>query len=149
VETACRPVVRGDEKRLRQVLVNLITNAFKYAPDDKPVTVRVACSESGTQLRVVDHGPGVPTEDRARIFERYTRLDGASGRPGVGLGLYIVRVIAENHGGSVSVEDTEGGGATFVVDLPCAGVVVDGETVLGEGFCPGKPEPEAQGEPGD
>jgi signal transduction histidine kinase len=136
VESACRPVVRGDEKRLRQVLVNLVTNAFKYAPDDKPITVRVTCTGGGAQLRVEDHGPGVAAEDQQRIFDRYTRLDGASGRPGVGLGLYIVRVIAENHGGSVRVESTDGGGATFVVELPCAGAVVDGETVLGEGICP-------------
>jgi signal transduction histidine kinase len=125
VDALCRPMVRGDEKRLRQVLVNLITNAFKYAPDDRPVTVRISCVGESTQLMVVDHGPGVPTEDRDRIFDRYTRLDGASGRPGIGLGLYIVRVISENHGGSVRVEDTEGGGATFVVDLPYTDRVVD------------------------
>jgi signal transduction histidine kinase len=125
VDAQCRPMVRGDEKRLRQVLVNLITNAFKYAPDDRPVTVRITCVGESTRLMVVDHGPGVPDEDRDRIFDRYTRLDGASGRPGIGLGLYIVRVISENHGGSVRVEDTEGGGATFVVELPCTGGVVD------------------------
>jgi signal transduction histidine kinase len=147
VEATCRPVVRGEEKRLRQVLVNLITNAFKYAPDDMPVTVRVTCLAGTARLQVVDHGPGVPVEDRERVFDRYTRLDGSSGRPGVGLGLYIVRIISENHGGAVRVDETEGGGATFVVELPCAGAVVDGVAVLGEEVCPesavGDPQPPA------
>lgn len=135
LDAPCAPVVRGEEKRLRQVLVNLVTNAFKYAPDDSAVDVRITCRNGRAALAVVDHGPGVPEQDRERIFDRYTRLDGASGRPGVGLGLYIVRIIAENHGGTVHVEETPGGGATFVVQLPCAGSVVDGEIVLGEGAC--------------
>jgi len=135
LDVTCRPVVRGEEKRLRQVLVNLVTNAFKYAPDDQPITVRVACAGGIAQVRVIDHGPGVPVDDRERVFDRYARLDGSSGRPGVGLGLYIVRIIAENHGGAVRAEETPGGGATFVVELPCAGAVIDGEIVLGEAAC--------------
>jgi signal transduction histidine kinase len=141
VDAECRPIVRGDEKRLRQVLVNLITNAFKYAPDNEPITVRVTCVGDITRLMVEDHGPGVPAEDHDRIFDRYTRLDGASGRPGIGLGLYIVRVISENHGGSVHVEETEGGGATFVVELPC--------TTTGTEVAPGdgaRPDGEVPGE---
>jgi signal transduction histidine kinase len=136
IEIACRPVVRGEEKRLRQVLVNLVTNAFKYAPEDEPLVVRVSCEGDMALLEVVDRGPGVPEADRDRIFERYARLDGAAGRPGIGLGLYIVRTIAENHGGGVSVSETPGGGATFTVALPCAGAVVDGEPVLGAPPCP-------------
>jgi signal transduction histidine kinase len=141
VEVACRPVVRGEEKRLRQVLVNLVTNAFKYAPEDEPLLVRVSCEGDTALLEVVDRGPGVPETDRDRIFERYTRLDGAAGRPGIGLGLYIVRTIAENHGGGVSVSETPGGGATFTVALPCAGAVVDGESVLG---APPRPSADAR-----
>ncbi len=135
LDAPCRPVVRGEEKRLRQVLVNLVMNAFKYAPGDTPITVSVACADGVAQLRVIDHGPGVPDEDRERVFDRYARLDGSSGRPGVGLGLYIVRIIAENHGGVARVEETPGGGATFVVGLPCAGAVIDGEIVLGQEAC--------------
>lgn len=131
LETACAPVVRGEEKRLRQVLVNLVTNAFKYAPEPEPVLVRVSCEGSSALLQVIDRGPGVPEEERERIFERYTRLAGtAAGRPGVGLGLYIVRIIAENHGGAVRVEETPGGGATFSVELPSAGIVRDGRLLL-------------------
>lgn len=133
IEVVGAPVVCGEEKRLRQVLVNLLTNAFKYSPDPEPVLVRVAREGSSASLQVVDHGPGVPEEDRERIFERYTRLAGtAEGRPGVGLGLYIVRIIAENHRGRVRVTETPDGGATFSVELPCAGVVRDGRLVLNE-----------------
>jgi signal transduction histidine kinase len=134
-EVACRPVVLGEEKRLRQALVNLVTNAFKYAPDSEPVIVRVACEGDYALLEVVDRGPGVKEADRARIFDRYARLEEAAGRPGIGLGLYIVRTIAENHGGGVRVTETPGGGATFTITLPCAGAVVDGESVLGVSLC--------------
>ncbi|MDO8964327.1 MAG: ATP-binding protein [Coriobacteriia bacterium] len=144
MDVAKAPVVRGEEKRLRQVLVNLVTNAFKYAPEPEPIVVSVACEGDSAILRVIDRGPGVPEEDRERIFERYTRLGGTSaGRPGVGLGLYIVRIIAENHGGSARVEDTPGGGATFVVELPCAGLVRDGRLVTDEPAEVARTEPEA------
>jgi signal transduction histidine kinase len=127
VDILAAPVVRGEEKRLRQVLVNLVTNAFKYSPEPRPVTVRVAREGQSALLQVVDHGPGVPEDDREKIFDRYTRLAGTSaGRPGVGLGLYIVRIIAENHGGCVRVTETPGGGATFTVELPLAGAVQEG-----------------------
>lgn len=133
IEVVSAPVVRGEEKRLRQVLVNLVTNAFKYSPEPGPVLVRVDCEGKSAQLQVIDRGPGVPLEDRERIFERYARLAGtAPGRSGVGLGLYIVRTIAENHGGGVRVTETPGGGATFAVELPCAGVVREGRLVLDE-----------------
>jgi signal transduction histidine kinase len=114
-----------------------------------PVTVRVTCADGAAQLQVVDRGPGIPAQDRERIFDRYTRLDGTSGRPGVGLGLYIVRTIAENHGGAVRIAETEGGGATFIVELPCAGTVVDGEAVLGETVCDRQPGRAAEAGPYD
>ena len=114
-------VVLGEEKRLRQVLTNLVTNALKYCPDDTPVGVIVDSTGDRASLMVQDHGPGVPEQDRARIFERFTRLESTDARTsGIGLGLYIVRIIAENHGGAARVEETAGGGATFIVDLPAA-----------------------------
>ena len=81
-------------------------------------------------MEVVDHGPGIPSEERYHVFERFARLHVGEGRQGVGLGLYIVNIIARNHGGSVHVEETPGGGATFVVTLPLVGTMVDGEFVL-------------------
>jgi PAS domain S-box-containing protein len=129
----CEPLVLGDEKRLRQVLVNLLTNAFKYSPDGRPVTVRVSCEGDQAQLSVIDSGPGVPEADREQVFDRFTRLDKTSvDTPGTGLGLYIVRTISENHGGSVRIEDTPGGGATFVVGLPLSRHVPDVGSELGQ-----------------
>lgn len=128
-EPECEPIVLGEEKRLRQVLVNLVTNAFKYAPDTTPIHVRLTCDGGRTSIMVADHGPGIPEADRARVFERFARLENGKSRPGMGLGLYIVRIISENHGGSARVEETPGGGATFVVDLPLAGLMVDGRIV--------------------
>ena len=132
LEHDCSPVVMGEDKRLRQVLVNLVTNAFKYAPETEPIVVRVTCAAGRAQVAVVDRGPGVPQDERVRIFERFARVETTSERPGVGLGLYIVSIISRNHGGSARVEETPGGGATFVVDLPLAGHLVDGELLLDE-----------------
>ncbi len=128
LDADCDPVVLGEQKRLRQVLVNLVTNAYKYA-SGAPVAVRVRCDTRRVHLAVVDHGPGIAEEDRDRIFKRFVRLEGGEKRPGMGLGLYIVSIIADNHGGVVRVEETPGGGTTFVVELPLAGKVVDGEIV--------------------
>ncbi|HIE21435.1 MAG TPA: ATP-binding protein, partial [Acidimicrobiia bacterium] len=94
-------------------------NAAKYAPDS-PVEL-FAWSRGGRALMaVVDHGPGIPEEARERIFDRFTQLDQSDtrARGGTGLGLSIVKSLSEVMGGSVRVEPTEGGGATFVVELP-------------------------------
>lgn len=120
----CLPVVMGDEGRLRQALVNLVTNAFKYSPDGAPVTVRVTCRGSRAQLAVEDAGSGVAKGDRARIFERFARLDrDHESQSSAGLGLYIVRIVSENHGGHVRVEESPLGGARFVIELPWEGDV--------------------------
>jgi signal transduction histidine kinase len=130
LEADCDPVVLGEEKRLRQVLLNLVTNAYKYSPEPDPILVRVTCDDEHARLEVVDHGPGIPAVERDHVFERFARLENGAGRPGVGLGLYIVNIISHNHGGTARVEETPGGGATFVMELPLAGHVVDGEMVL-------------------
>lgn len=130
LENDCDPIVLGEEKRLRQVLVNLVTNAYKYSPDPEPIVVRVTCDEKTAFLEVIDHGPGIPEDDRDHVFERFARLRGGEARTGIGLGLYIVSIIAHNHGGSVRIDETPGGGATFVVELPLVGTMIDGEFVL-------------------
>ncbi|HEY3317703.1 MAG TPA: ATP-binding protein [Coriobacteriia bacterium] len=112
-------MVSGEERRLRQALMNLVTNAIKYSPEDTAVKIRVSTVGKHALLAVEDEGPGIPAESRESVFQRYGRLAStAEGKPGLGLGLYIVRVIAENHGGRARVEDAPGGGARFVIVLP-------------------------------
>jgi two-component system OmpR family sensor kinase len=115
----------ADERQVRQVLGNLVTNARVYTPKDSPIEILVGPSGVGTvSLHVRDHGSGIPVEDRARVFERFYRADTSRSRShggGNGLGLAIVAAIVGAHGGSVRVEETPGGGATFVVDLPVTG----------------------------
>ena len=114
-------IVLGEERRLRQVLVNLVTNAIKHAPETGAINIEVGSRDGRVRAAIQDDGPGVPEADREVIFERFTRLaDGSENRPGIGLGLYIVRAIVESHGGIVSVGDRPDGssGARFVVDLP-------------------------------
>jgi signal transduction histidine kinase len=130
LDSQCEPIVLGEEKRLRQVLVNLVTNAYKYSPEPEPILVRIRCDEKSAFLEVVDHGPGIPEDERDHVFERFAQLQGGETRAGIGLGLYIVSIIARNHGGSARVEETPGGGATFVVELPLTGMMVDGEFVV-------------------
>jgi two-component system, OmpR family, sensor histidine kinase KdpD len=107
-----------DPVRLDQVLTNLLDNARSYAAGS-PVQV-VARQAAGTvELRVVDHGPGIPGPEQERIFDQFYRLKGGGRRPeGTGMGLAICRGIVEAHGGRLRVETTPGGGATFVLTLP-------------------------------
>ena len=116
----CAPVqVRGVPKLLRRAVRNLLENARRYGQGE----VSASLQHSGQQavLRVFDRGPGVPAPLRERIFEPFYRLPGASeSNGGVGLGLALVKSIAERHGGSVRCEEREGGGACFVIALPDA-----------------------------
>jgi signal transduction histidine kinase len=113
------PVIRGDRARLRQVLGNLIENAVKYSPEGGEVRVSAAAANGAVQIDVRDSGPGIPHDQRARIFEKFGRVDvpGAS-KPGTGLGLFIARSIAEAHGGSLEVSGGVEPGATFTLTLP-------------------------------
>lgn len=111
-------VVQGVAKLLRRAIRNLLENARRYSRG--PVTVTVADGGTRAVLRVCDHGPGIPATERERIFEPFYRLRGASEREGgVGLGLALVRSIAQRHHGTAHCEDNPGGGACFVLTLPC------------------------------
>ncbi|MDH3189448.1 MAG: ATP-binding protein [Acidimicrobiia bacterium] len=111
--------VEADRDHLSRIMINLVENAAKYAAGSP---VEIYGWEKGPMavIAVVDHGPGIPSYDRERVFERFTQIDQSDTRSkgGTGLGLSIVKSLAEVMRGSVRVEDTEGGGATFVVELP-------------------------------
>jgi len=110
-------VVSGDERLLRRALRNLLENARRYGGDD--VAVHVRALPSGAEVQVFDRGPGVPEAYRERIFEAFFRLPGHAEREGgVGLGLALVRQIAQRHGGSVRCEPRPGGGSCFTLWLP-------------------------------
>ena len=109
--------IRTDPVRLDQILLNLLSNAIRHSPDDSIIEV-TASEESGqARFAVIDHGPGVPPELRDRIFEPFERFDPHSGL-GTGLGLPVSRRLAEALGGTLTVEETAGGGATFILKLP-------------------------------
>lgn len=113
------PLIAADWGRLRQVLLNLVTNALKFTPAGGRVEVQSYLNAHGDPvLRVADTGCGIAPEDRDRVFDPFVRV--AKGRvvEGVGLGLSIVRMLIELHGGHVAILDTPGGGATFEVVLP-------------------------------
>ncbi|GHH68673.1 hypothetical protein GCM10017673_18140 [Streptosporangium violaceochromogenes] len=110
--------VRADPDLLAQVLANLLDNAVRHSPAGGVVVLSAARAGAGVRLRVTDRGPGIPPEDRARAFERFSRLDAgrAADDGGAGLGLAIAKEIVELHGGSIRVED--GTGCRIAVDLP-------------------------------
>jgi two-component system OmpR family sensor kinase len=112
--------VHGDAVRLRQVFDNLIGNAFAHTPDETPVEVSVDSDGAWATVRVIDHGPGIPLDQREAVFSRFTRLDDSRTRStgGAGLGLSIVAAIVKAHQGRVTISDTAGGGATFTVEIP-------------------------------
>ncbi len=111
--------VLGDERLLRRALRNLLENARRYG-GAAPPEVRIARAAGRVQVRVSDRGPGVAPQQRERIFEPFYRLPGhAEQAGGVGLGLSLVRQIAQVHGGTVHCEGREGGGSCFVLSLPC------------------------------
>ncbi|MBP6483652.1 MAG: HAMP domain-containing histidine kinase [Rhodoferax sp.] len=112
-------VVSGDSVLLRIVLMNLLLNAFKFSPAGSSVTVRLVRLDAHCRITVEDQGPGVPEKDRTVVFQKYRRGGAAERMPGAGLGLAIVKSIVDLHHGSAHVETAPGGGALFVVELPC------------------------------
>lgn len=111
--------LRCDPVRLEQVLVNLVSNAFKYSPAGGCVRVTLERQGDEAMLAVSDQGIGISPEDAARIFEPFQRVGTLRDRvPGVGLGLAVTRRLVEAHGGRIEVESTSGKGSTFRVRLP-------------------------------
>jgi len=113
------PKVELDDRAIEIAVINLVDNALKYAPDGKFVNVSVHAREDAIEVRVADQGTGIPWEDRRRIFERFERGKTALGKQvrGSGIGLALVKHIAEAHGGGVRVEDASPHGSVFVLTL--------------------------------
>jgi two-component system OmpR family sensor kinase len=120
LDAADKVVVSGDEMRLRQVVGNLVRNALVHTPSGSPIEVSVARRNGSAVLTVVDHGPGLVADDGTRVFEAFYRSDPSRTRDrgGSGLGLSIVAAVVAAHRGGVQALETEGGGATFRVELP-------------------------------
>ena len=119
--TAPEPVVvSGDDMRLRQVVGNLVRNAIVHTPPATPIEIELGRRNGRAVVRVADHGPGLPADVAARVFEPFYRGDPGRSRDrgGSGLGLSIVAAVVAAHRGSVRVAGTPGGGATFEVELP-------------------------------
>ena len=115
------PAVLVDPVRADQLLTNLLDNARTYAPGGPVAVVARPGTAGEVEIRVIDHGPGIPGPERERVFDQFYRLKGGGKRPGgTGMGLAICRGIARAHGGRLWVETTPGGGSTFVLTLPVA-----------------------------
>jgi signal transduction histidine kinase len=110
----------ADPERIERVLANLLSNALKYSPAGAPVQVDVRRGDGEVLVAVVDHGAGIPNEELPHLFQRFVRAErGAVDDPGgLGLGLYIVRLIVEAHGGRVWVESEVGKGSSVSFALP-------------------------------
>ena len=117
---AAAPQVRADPRRIVQVLVNLLSNASKYGPDESEITLSAALSPGWARVTVADRGPGVPQAQRRDLFSRLvtTPWSTENVQAGFGLGLSVVKAIVEAHGGTVSVDDRPGGGSAFWFTLP-------------------------------
>lgn len=130
------PVVLGEENKVRQVVTNLLGNARRFSPESSPIEIIIGTDRAqavGT-IAIVDHGEGIPPQVRDQIFERFWRADTSRAREtgGSGLGLAIVASIVAALEGTVSVEETPGGGATFIVSLPLATVPGTPEHLMAE-----------------
>lgn len=118
--------VQADEERIAQVVHNYITNALKYSPPEAPVEVRLERNEHEAKVLVKDEGPGINEDEQERIWERFQKASGVSVQStvssggGLGLGLYICRIIIQRHHGSYGVESKPGEGSTFWFSLPLA-----------------------------
>ena len=115
-------LVSGDDGELRRVVMNLVVNAINWTPDGGHVWVQAARTDGRVVLRIEDDGYGVPPDMREQLFRRFGPKDRSRQGAGSGLGLYIVSLIAQSHGGSVRYDDRSGGGSIFTVDLPAGRV---------------------------
>jgi two-component system sensor histidine kinase KdpD len=133
------PEIKVDPAILERVIVNLTENALRYSPAGKPPLLTASALGDRVELRVVDRGPGIPEQDRDRMFVPFQRLGDTDNTTGVGLGLALSRGLTEAMGGTLTAEDTPGGGLTMTVSVPAV-------TEPGHGPQPGQREREAAGD---
>jgi signal transduction histidine kinase len=115
-----RPIrLAADRGRLREILLNVLSNAVKFTPSGGAVEVRLSLDAGHARIAIRDSGRGIAVEDHERIFEKFERIAGPA-TPGTGLGLSISRELAHHHGGDLTVESTLGLGSTFTVTIPLA-----------------------------
>ena len=114
------PLIRADFVLIERVLANLLDNALKYSPPGSPVALTARLVEREVEIAVLDRGPGIPSEDRERVFGKFYRLPRPGAPGGTGLGLSICQGIVRAHGGRIWAEDRAGGGARLVFALPLA-----------------------------
>jgi two-component system sensor histidine kinase KdpD len=114
------PAVSADPAILERIVVNLTENALRYSPAGKPPLLAASALGDRVELRVVDRGPGIPEGDRDRMFVPFQRLGDTDNTTGVGLGLALARGLTEAMDGTLTAEDTPGGGLTMTISLPAA-----------------------------
>jgi two-component system sensor histidine kinase KdpD len=112
------PAVRADPGLLERILVNVVGNALRYSPAGRPPMITGSTLGDRVELRVIDHGPGIPAADRNRVFQPFQRLGDHDNHTGVGLGLALSRGLTEAMGGSLTPDETPGGGLTMILSLP-------------------------------
>jgi signal transduction histidine kinase len=114
--------IEVDPRQVQEVLAILIDNALKFSPEGSEVKAWYEQDVSQTTFFVADRGPGVPDEDRQKIFERFYQVEGVQhhSKPGLGLGLYVAKRFVEAHGGSIELESRDGGGSLFSFTIPSA-----------------------------
>lgn len=117
---ATHKTIWGDRMRIGQVIINLLTNAIKYAPETERIVVKISANVCSVKLCVQDNGPGIPRDRQAKVFDPFYRMEkmGEGAPPGLGLGLYIAAEIIRRQDGRIWVESEEGQGATFCFVLP-------------------------------
>jgi two-component system, OmpR family, sensor histidine kinase KdpD len=114
------PPVDADPVQIGQVLSNIIENAIRFSPRGSEIQIAAARWRSAVQVRVTDQGPGIPPDDRERVFEEFYRHDAGGGRGGTGLGLAIARAVVVAHGGTIWASAAPGGGTAVSFELPVA-----------------------------
>jgi len=116
------PPARADCSRLERIILNLLSNAFKYSAEETPVHLHARRQDDEIAIAVSDKGRGIAPEDMPHLFERFYRAGSERRAESVGLGLYITKLLVEAHGGQIQVESEEGKGSTFSFTLPVSGV---------------------------